>query len=92
MLYLAENYRVGIAVCCAVVCVVYVSYSVLVAVYARKRGLGVCAAAFVPVYNLSIPIRVKLLKRKKLRKSRVSRGSNVEENFKEFSENDEIQL
>lgn len=94
---LADQYIEGIVVVSVVVCMVYIVLGVSIVRMSRQNGINVCTSAFLPVYQLSLPIRVALLKRKRRverERKELTKKSNEEsgKEIEEFSETDEIQL
>lgn len=65
MYYLAEYYIYGIVACCVLVVGLYLFISIRLMLSARKEGIDVCVTAMIPIYNLHIPIRKAIVRRKR---------------------------
>ena len=61
---LADMYLYGVLASIFIVVGVYVFYSVRVLLSCRKNGIDICASAMIPVYNLTLPVRVLIKKHK----------------------------
>ena len=59
--YLAENYMWGIIICCAVVVVIYLLFSIRLLFTSRDVGMRLYVSAFIPVLNVLLWV-VKCIK------------------------------
>lgn len=67
MYFLADKYVYGISVACFLLVVCYLVFSIRLIVRARKLGINICASAMIPVYNLTVWVRVLFKKRRESR-------------------------
>lgn len=72
MLYLQQNSKNGTIISMCVVVVLYLLFSILFIVAARKNGINLCATGMIPIYNLHIPLRVIIRKHKSNKQAKVS--------------------
>lgn len=91
---LADRYVEGIVTISIVICLVYIALSMLIVIKARRHGLDVCVFAFIPVLNLSTPLRVlsKDHKKRKLKEKALMAAKEEEKSSEEFDENEVIDL
>ncbi len=84
MLYLQQNSKNGTIIAMCVVVVLYLLFSIIFTVVARKSGINLCATGMIPIYNLHIPVRVVI------RKHNSKKQLKVSEEEKPLAEDEEI--
>lgn len=88
MATLADQYVIGIIICCLIVSGLYIAFSVRLIITARSEGMNVCASAMIPVYQLILWFRKCLRKRKRI-KMEVLAEIKVEEEKQKSRGNEE---
>lgn len=94
MATLADQYIVGITLCCLIVSGLYIAFSARLIITARAEGMNVCASAMIPVYQLILWFRKCLRKRKRIKMEVLAEMKAEEEKRKagENEESEEIEL
>ena len=94
MATLADQYIVGITICCLIVSGLYIAFSVRLIITTRAEGMNVCASAMIPVYQLILWFRKCLRKRKRIKMEVLAEMKAEEEKRKagENEESEEIEL
>ena len=72
MIWLAENYVMGIVVACIIVILLYVGVSLVGMFSAREEGLDVCVSAMIPIWNIVILIRTRIHKQHRKQKLEIN--------------------
>lgn len=94
MATLADQYVIGIIICCFIVSGLYIAFSVRLIITARSEGMNVCASAMIPIYQLILWFRKCLRKRKRIKMDVLAEMKAEEEKrkAKESKESEEIEL
>lgn len=85
MLFLQNNWQIGMTVCCLVVGLAYIGISLLILFKVRKAEGDICCTAFIPFVNI-----IQLMKYEN-RYSKKLKGIKLSQEIKEL-EDEEIDL
>lgn len=79
MATLADQYVIGIIICCLIVSGLYIAFSVRLIITARSEGMNICATAMIPFYQIILWVIKCFRRHKRIKRVKEKQKLELEE-------------